>query len=120
MELVHPWFYSPVAFLIPIPEVSKNNIDAVIKPFQIWVSHLKYNFSCSAFPVFFNYDKVWVMLILATASVIVILLFFNWFLKKKIRLPDNQNNPKSSPIRPSESIYMYVVGTLLNQGRSSI
>jgi hypothetical protein len=37
LELVHPWFHTPIAFLIPIPEVSQNNVDAVIKPFQPWV-----------------------------------------------------------------------------------
>jgi ionotropic glutamate receptor len=37
LDLVHPWFYTPIGFLIPIPEVSQNNVDAVIKPFQPWV-----------------------------------------------------------------------------------
>jgi hypothetical protein len=40
LELVHPWFHTPIAFLIPIPEVSQNNVDAVIKPFQPWVRYL--------------------------------------------------------------------------------
>ena len=37
LEFVHPWMYSQVAFIIPMPEVSNNNVDAVIKPFQLWV-----------------------------------------------------------------------------------
>ena len=57
------------------------------------------------------------MLTVATASVILSLLYFNWFLKKKIQLTsDNEKTAESSPIRKSESIYIYIAGTLLNQG----
>jgi hypothetical protein len=38
VEVVHPWLYTPPAFLIPMPEMLPNNVDAVIKPFQSWVS----------------------------------------------------------------------------------
>jgi ionotropic glutamate receptor len=38
VEVVHPWLYTPPAFLIPMPEILPNNVDAVIKPFQSWVS----------------------------------------------------------------------------------
>jgi hypothetical protein len=37
LEMVHPGFYTQMAFLIPLPENIKNNVDAVIKPFQFWV-----------------------------------------------------------------------------------
>lgn len=37
VELVHPWIFSPGAFLLPMPEGWQNNVDAVIKPFQSWV-----------------------------------------------------------------------------------
>jgi hypothetical protein len=37
LEMVHPWFYTQVAFLIPIPDDNKNNVNAIIKPFQFWV-----------------------------------------------------------------------------------
>ena len=37
LELVHPWFYTQIAFLIPYPEDIQNNVNAVIKPFQFWV-----------------------------------------------------------------------------------
>ena len=40
LDLVHPWLYTPAAFLFPMPETSQNNIDAVIKPFQLWVCSL--------------------------------------------------------------------------------
>jgi hypothetical protein len=57
------------------------------------------------------------MFIVATASVILTLLYLNWFLKKKIQLTsDNGKTTESSPIPKSESIYMYIAGTLLNQG----
>ncbi|XP_046445178.1 uncharacterized protein LOC124194839 [Daphnia pulex] len=39
LELVHPWMYASMAFMIPMPEVSQNNVDAVVKPFQFWVRY---------------------------------------------------------------------------------
>jgi hypothetical protein len=58
------------------------------------------------------------MLIVAIASVIFSLLYFNRLLKKKIQLTTGDEKiTEMYPIRISESIYMYVVGTLLNQGK---
>jgi ionotropic glutamate receptor len=37
LELVHSWYYTPSAFLIPMPEDYANNVEAVVKPFQFWV-----------------------------------------------------------------------------------
>jgi ionotropic glutamate receptor len=37
LELVHSWYYTPSAFLIPMPEDNANNVEAVVKPFQFWV-----------------------------------------------------------------------------------
>ena len=63
-------------------------------------------------------SKVWMMLIVAIASVIFSLLYFNRLLKKKIQLTTRDEKiTEMYPIRISESIYMYVVGTLLNQGK---
>jgi hypothetical protein len=60
------------------------------------------------------------MLIVAIASVIFSLLYFNRLLKKKIQLTTGDEKiTEMYPIRISESIYMYVVGTLLNQGKQS-
>jgi hypothetical protein len=60
------------------------------------------------------------MLIVAIASVIFSLLYFNRLLKKKIQLTTRDEKiTEMYPIRISESIYMYVVGTLLNQGKQS-
>ncbi|EFX79522.1 hypothetical protein DAPPUDRAFT_104187 [Daphnia pulex] len=96
LELLHPWMYSQTAFIIPMPEVSQNNVDAVIKPFQLWV---------------------WMALILAFASVIAILSCFNRLFQSKGRSIIEQDNPSTFPsVRVTESIFMYVVGTLLNQG----
>jgi ionotropic glutamate receptor len=39
LEMVQPWFYTQMAFLIPIPGNIKNNVDALIKPFQFWVRY---------------------------------------------------------------------------------
>lgn len=44
LELVHSWTYMPVAFLVPMPRTSQNNVDAVIKPFQLEV-HFKHHIS---------------------------------------------------------------------------
>lgn len=37
LEIPHSWFHARIAFLIPMPDVLLNNVDAVIKPFQKWV-----------------------------------------------------------------------------------
>lgn len=37
LDFVHPWMYTPSGILIPMPEVSDNNVDAIIKPFSFWV-----------------------------------------------------------------------------------
>jgi hypothetical protein len=37
LEIPHSWLHARIAFLIPMPEVLQNNVDAVIKPFQGWV-----------------------------------------------------------------------------------
>ena len=34
LEFVHPWLYTPIAFIIPKPEESQNNIDAVSNHFS--------------------------------------------------------------------------------------
>nr|CAH0108055.1 unnamed protein product [Daphnia galeata] len=36
LDFLHPWLYTLSAFLIPIPELLQNNVDAVVKPFQFW------------------------------------------------------------------------------------
>ena len=61
--------------------------------------------------------KVWIMLIVVIASVIFVLLFINWILKKRIRFSSQEVKiTESSPIPNAETIYMYIVSTLLNQG----
>lgn len=37
MKLVHPWSYQGVAFLVPMPDTSRNYVDAIIKPFKLEV-----------------------------------------------------------------------------------
>jgi hypothetical protein len=37
LEIPHSWLHARIAFLIPMPDVLLNNVDAVIKPFQKWV-----------------------------------------------------------------------------------
>ncbi|EFX66413.1 hypothetical protein DAPPUDRAFT_263197 [Daphnia pulex] len=84
-EIVHAWIYSEPAFLLPMPQVVQNNVDAVIKPFQTWV---------------------WVALAAASVTFIGTLLY----LKKQMTV-------KMKPfVQFKESLYMYAIGTLLNQG----
>ncbi|KAI9554751.1 hypothetical protein GHT06_020027 [Daphnia sinensis] len=86
LDLLHPWFYAEIVILLPLPEIL-NNVNAVIKPFQLWV---------------------WVALGAAATSFIVTLLCVNRYLKLKQSIqPDREV--------VTESIYMYVVATLLNQ-----
>jgi hypothetical protein len=129
--------YSQTAFIIPMPEVSQNNVDAVIKPFQLWVRYIDKNKTCiiyrflwwtrlCAFVSFFTLQtfinvivQVWMALILAFASVIAILSCFNRLFQSKGRSIIEQDNPSTFPsVRVTESIFMYVVGTLLNQGKN--
>ena len=57
------------------------------------------------------------MLIVVIASVIFVLLCINWILKKRIRFNSQKGKiTESSPIPNAETIYMYIVSTLLNQG----
>jgi ionotropic glutamate receptor len=51
LEFVHPWLYTPIAFIIPMPEVSQNNIDALIKPFQFWVCYFEHLKKISFFKI---------------------------------------------------------------------
>ncbi|XP_032786279.2 ionotropic receptor 93a isoform X2 [Daphnia magna] len=88
LELLHPWFYAEIVILLPLPEVL-NNVNAVIKPFQPWV---------------------WVALGAASTGFIVTLLCLNRYLKSV------KQSIQPSDILATESIYMYVVVTLLNQG----
>jgi hypothetical protein len=60
------------------------------------------------------YCKVWIALMIATASVIVTLSCFNRFLKTNSLLPQNAEN--STNVGVKENICIYVFGTLLNQG----
>jgi hypothetical protein len=39
LDFIHPWMYARSAFLNPMPEESKNNILAVVKPFHYWVTN---------------------------------------------------------------------------------
>ncbi len=38
LDFIHPWLYTSAAFLVPLPEILANNVDAITKPFQPWVS----------------------------------------------------------------------------------
>ncbi|XP_046635682.1 ionotropic receptor 21a-like [Daphnia pulicaria] len=99
VEVVHPWLYTPPAFLIPMPEILPNNVDAVIKPFQLWV---------------------WMGLVGAVASFIFTMSYLNRTLTSRHRSVSNnvEENVDQPPDVVTESVYMYVVGTLLNQGGS--
>ena len=109
LEFVHPWLYTPIAFIIPKPEESQNNIDAVIKPFQFWVCYFGHLKKISFFFLILTFFcKVWMALILAIASVIVTLSLLKRFLKT------TSLNITSASI--NENICIYVIGTLLNQG----
>ncbi len=66
-----------------------------------------------------NIVQVWMALILAFASVIAVLSCFNRLFRSKGRSAIEQDNPPILPsVRVTESIFMYVVGTLLNQGKN--
>lgn len=96
VEYVHPWIFSPGAFLIPMPEGWQNNVDAVIKPFQ---------------------PLVWLGLVIAAISITVALLGYNYLAEKKNKLIDNRE--KSGPLQivvVTQDLIMYIIGTLLNQG----
>ncbi|XP_046452810.1 uncharacterized protein LOC124200584 [Daphnia pulex] len=101
LEMVHPWLYMPGAFLIPIPEVIKNNVDAVIKPFQFWV---------------------WMGLLVASIAIIITVLGINRILKIKILSIGNQNEETNNQrlqqhqVGVTENIFTYIITTLLNQG----
>ncbi|XP_057380576.2 glutamate receptor ionotropic, kainate glr-3-like isoform X1 [Daphnia carinata] len=96
VEYVHPWIFSPGAFLLPKPEGWQNNVDAVIKPFQ---------------------PLVWLGLVIAAISITVTLLSYNYLAKKKNKWIDNSE--KSAPqhiVVVTQDLIMYIIGTLLNQG----
>ncbi|XP_046452812.1 uncharacterized protein LOC124200585 [Daphnia pulex] len=102
LEMVHPWFYTQVAFLIPIPDDNKNNVNAIIKPFQFWV---------------------WTGLIIASVAVIITVLGFNRILKIKILSiryqsgeRNNQQQGMHQQVGVTENIFSYILTTLLNQG----
>ncbi|KAK4005947.1 hypothetical protein OUZ56_011073 [Daphnia magna] len=95
VEYVHPWLFSPGAFLIPMPEGWQNNVDAVIKPFQ---------------------PLVWLGLVIAAISVTITLLGFNYLIKKKSKFIENREKSCPNQIVVTQDLIMYIIGTLLNQG----
>ncbi|KZS07701.1 Uncharacterized protein APZ42_028530 [Daphnia magna] len=95
VEYVHPWLFSPGAFLIPMPEGWQNNVDAVIKPFQ---------------------PLVWLGLVIAAISVTITLLGFNYLINKKSKFIENREKSCPNQIVVTQDLIMYIIGTLLNQG----
>ncbi|KAI9554683.1 hypothetical protein GHT06_019959 [Daphnia sinensis] len=91
VDFVHPFSYSRLCFLIPMPEASQNNVDAVIKPFQFWV---------------------WIALGVAAGAVLVVLHCFNLFLTTKERYLVKEKDTTNA----NRNIVVYLLATLLNQG----
>ncbi|KAI9554677.1 hypothetical protein GHT06_019953 [Daphnia sinensis] len=96
VEFVHPWIFSPAAFLIPMPKGWQINVDAVIKPFQ---------------------PLVWLGLVTAAISITVTLLGYNYLAKKKNKLIEKREKAgRQQIIVVTQDLIMYIIGTLLNQG----
>jgi hypothetical protein len=127
LELVHYWFYTQTAFLIPTPEDNANNVDAVVKPFQFWVCQLSAGVKASQyFIIFFKFHqiiKVWMGLLIASASVIITISVFNRILKTRNRSLINGNremSERSQRVGVTETVFMYIIATLLGQGKTPL
>ncbi|KAI9553612.1 hypothetical protein GHT06_021534 [Daphnia sinensis] len=91
LDFSHPTLYVPVSFLIPVPD-SSVKVEAVVKPFQ---------------------PKVWVALILAIPSVILVLALLNRFADASLGFGNPSTMKKE--LRWGYSSF-YILGLLLNQG----
>ena len=114
LDIPHTYMFSAPAFLIPTPQILQNNVDAVIKPFQFWVIYHLDKFHVILIIIlnvfFYCYiNKVWMALIAACVSFVVTLLHF----KRQLTFIRNLNSVSGL----SNNLYMYILGTLLNQGQ---
>ncbi|KAI9554684.1 hypothetical protein GHT06_019960 [Daphnia sinensis] len=89
VDFIHPFSYSKLAFLIPMPGETQTNVDAVIKPFHFWV---------------------WITLGIAAGIVLLVLSCFNLVLTTK------NMAEKKKAVSSNRNIPMYLLATLLNQG----
>ncbi|XP_032784686.2 ionotropic receptor 93a isoform X1 [Daphnia magna] len=89
VDFIHPFSYSKLSFMIPMPGETQTNVDAVIKPFHFWV---------------------WITLALAAGAVLVVLRCLNL-----LRIT-RRSSPAEEKKTFCSNIPMYLLATLLNQG----
>ena len=86
MDFLHGYLEWSAALIIPNPKPIKENIAAIVKPFQFWVIYYaNSNYAVAAFSHLNNISgiliKVWIDLGLALFSTILALYFINRLLK---------------------------------------
>ena len=86
MDFLHGYLEWSAALIIPNPKPIKENIAAIVKPFQFWVIYYaNSNYAVAAFSHLNNMSdiliKVWIDLGLALFSTILALYFINRLLK---------------------------------------
>lgn len=112
IDLVHPFLATPVSVLIPAPDILQNNIDAIVKPFQFWVSLTGADIllQFEKLTIKAVYLQVWVGLIVTITTVTITLLV----LTSKRILRSNFSKPTQ------RGVIVYILGTLLNQGKTLV
>ena len=117
MDFLHGYLEWSAALIIPNPKPIKENIAAIVKPFQFWVIYYaNSNYAVAAFSHLNNMSdiliKVWIDLGLAIFSTLLALYFINRLLKYRWAVGSSSTRTQLN----WSQLAKYTFRTIINQG----